>query len=272
MNLMTEILEQNLNKNERIKGVCTIDKIKNILRKNKIEKNIIDKIDGNFISNKDKESVSLFEIKVKQERNKNSNKEKQLGKKMGRKNKNDTSKGKHDKNTPDNIIKKCKRIFFEYTVIYINYIIKNYRLNKQKDFDFKKLDYKKNVDSLKKDEEMKLFNMPLKDVVSLEISSKYSLTDDKKINKQKMKIILEEEKDNQMLNYLLNMKFGDWIDVFTFQMEINSKFKFNGIENILNSLYKNEKDEYFSRFIFYLFNYKNWFLNKKGRKPKNLNK
>ena len=36
---------------------------------------------------------------------------------MGRKNKNDTSKGKHDKNTPDNIIKKCKRIFFEYTVI-----------------------------------------------------------------------------------------------------------------------------------------------------------
>ena len=236
MNLMTEILEQNLNKNERIKGVCTIDKIKNILRKNKIEKNIIDKIDGNFISNKDKESVSLFEIKVKQERNKNSNKEKQLGKKMG------------------------------------NYILKNYRLNKQKDFDFKKLDYKKNVDSLKKDEEMKLFNMPLKDVVSLEISSKYSLTDDKKINKQKMKIILEEEKDNQMLNYLLNMKFGDWIDVFTFQMEINSKFKFNGIENILNSLYKNEKDEYFSRFIFYLFNYKNWFLNKKGRKPKNINK
>ena len=114
--------------------------------------------------------------------------------------------------------------------------------------------------------------MPLKDVVSLEISSKYSLTDDKKINKQKMKIILEEEKDNQMLNYLLNMKFGDWIDAFTFQMEINSKFKFNGIENILNRLYKNEKDEYFSRFIFYLFNYKNWFLNKKGRKPKNLNK
>ena len=171
MNLMTEILEQNLNKNERIKGVCTIDKIKkidkikNILRKNKIEKNIIDKIDGNFISNKDKESVSLFEIKVKQERNKNSNKEKQLGKKMGRKNKNDTSKGKHDKNTPDNIIKKCKRIFFEYTVIYINYILKNYRLNKQKDFVFKKLDYKKNVDTLKKDKEMKLFNMPLKDVV-----------------------------------------------------------------------------------------------------------
>ena len=33
MNLMTEILEQNLNKNERIKGICTMNKIKNILRK-----------------------------------------------------------------------------------------------------------------------------------------------------------------------------------------------------------------------------------------------
>ena len=38
---------------------------------------------------------------------------------------------------------------------------------------------------------MKLFNMPLKDVVSLEISSKYSLTNDKDTtNKQKMKNLL----------------------------------------------------------------------------------
>ena len=121
--------------------------------------------------------------KLNKKRNKNSNKEIKLRKKMGRKNKNDTSRGKHDKNAPDNIIKKCKRIFFEYAVIYINYIFKNYRLNKQRDFVFKKLDYKKNVDTLKKDEEMKLFNMSLKDVVSLEISSKYSLANDKKINK-----------------------------------------------------------------------------------------
>ena len=29
---------------------------------------------------------------------------------MGRKKKDDATKGKHDKNAPDNIIKKCKRI------------------------------------------------------------------------------------------------------------------------------------------------------------------
>ena len=43
---------------------------------------------------------------------------------------------------------------------------------------------------MKKYEEMKLFNMPLKDVVSLEISSKYNLTNDKDTNKQKMKNLL----------------------------------------------------------------------------------
>ena len=89
-----------------------------------------------------------------------------------------------------------------------------------------------------------------------------------------MKNLLEYEKDNKELIYLLNMKFGDWIDVFTFQKEINFNSKFNGIENILKRLYKNERDDYFSnyfsRFIFYLFNYKNWFQNKKGRKRKNL--
>ena len=185
-----KIFEQNLNNNFKIKGACTIDKIKNILRENRIDKNIIDKIDGKFITNKDKESVSLFETKVKQERNKNSKKETKLGKKMGRKNKDDAAKGKHDKNAPDNIIKKCKRIFFENAIIYINFIIKIFGLNQQKDFEFKKLDYKKNVDTLKKYEEMKLFNMPLKDVVSLEISSKYNLTNDKDTNKQKMKNLL----------------------------------------------------------------------------------
>ena len=172
---------------------------------------------------------------------------------MGRKNKDDATKGKHDKNAPDNIIKKCKRIFFENAIIYINFIIKIFGLNQQKDFEFKKLDYKKNVDTLKKDEEMKLFNMPLKDVVSLEISSKYSLTNDKDTNKQKMKNLLEYEKDNKELIYLLNMKFGDWIDVFTFQKEINFNSKFNGIENILKRLYKNERDDYFSNYFLHSF-------------------
>ena len=152
--------------------------------KNKIEKKIIDKFDGKFITDKDLESVSLFEIKgkKKEKRNKNDGNsiKKQVNSDMrrGRKNKNDNIKGNHDKNAPDNIIKKCKRIFFKYIIIFINSIIKKYSSNLQKNHEFKKLNYKIYIDNLKKDK------------------------------------------------------------------------------------------EYFSRFIFYLFHYKNWFLKKKPRKPR----
>ena len=108
--------------------------------------------------------------------------------------------------------------------------------------------------------------MPLKDFVSLKISSKYSLNLD--FNSQKMEKILSEEKNNQTLISILSMTFGEWIDVFTFKKIINYNFEFNGLQDALIDLYKKEDDEYFSRFIFYLFNYKNWFHNKKARKPK----
>ena len=64
------------------------------------------------------------------------------------------------------------------------------------------------------------------------------------------------------------MTFSQWIDVFTNKIENSFDFEFNGLQNVLNDLYNNEDDEYFSRFIFYLFNYQNWFQNKKGRKRK----
>ena len=41
--------------------------------KNKIEKKIIDKFDGKFITDKDLESVSLFEIKGKKKEKRNKN-------------------------------------------------------------------------------------------------------------------------------------------------------------------------------------------------------
>ena len=67
--------------------------------------------------------------------------------------------------------------------------------------------------------------MPLKDFVSLKISSKYSLNLD--FNSQKMEKILSEEKNNQTLISILSMTFGEWIDVFTFKKIINYNFEFN---------------------------------------------
>ena len=264
--------EPALHKNINIKILFKEEKIKNILMKNKIEKKIIDKFDGKFITDKDLESVSLFEIKgkKKEKRNKNdgNSKKKQVNSetRRGRKNKNDNIKGNHDKNAPDNIIKKCKRIFFKYIIIFINSLIKTYKTNHQENYEFKNLSYENYVNNLKKDKEIILLNMPLKDLVSLDVSNKYA--SNASFNKEKMEKILEEEKDNTIINSILNMTFGEWIDVFTFKNEINYYLEFNELQDVLIDLYNKEDKEYFSRFIFYLFNYKNWFQNKKPRKPK----
>ena len=85
-----------------------------------------------------------------------------------------------------------------------------------------------------------------------------------------MEKILEEEKDNQKLKFLLNMTFDEWIDIFTFKKKVDDDLEFNGLQDVLEDLYDKVDDEYFSRFIFYLFNYKNWFHNKKARKPKKI--
>ena len=270
MNATKEIIENNLNKKINLNIAFNEEKIKKILSQNGVKKEIIDKINGNYITKKEKESVSLFEIKQKQKRTKNPNdsndSEEKTNFDLGRKKKTDNTKRKHDKNVPDNIIKKCKRIFFKYIIIFINSIIKTYKTNHQENYEFKNLSYENYVNNLKKDKEIILLNMPLKDLVSLDVSNKYA--SNASFNKEKMEKILEEEKDNTIINSILNMTFGEWIDVFTFKNEINYYFEFNELQDVLIDLYNKEDKEYFSRFIFYLFNYKNWFQNKKPRKPK----
>ena len=275
MDSLHEKAKQNLIKYINLKIPFNGEKIKNILN-HQIEKEILDKIidkfDVNYITKKDLENVSVFKSKVKQIRNKkseNNKEEKNLGNKkklLGRKRKDGIEKGKHNKYSPDNIIKKIKTIFFKYIIIYINLIKEKHAQKYKENFEFKKLSYENYINNLKKDKEILLLNKPLKDFVSLEISSKHGLNFD--FNRQKMEKILEEEKDNQKLKSILNMTFDEWIDIFTFKKKVDDDLEFNGLQDVLEDLYDKVDDEYFSRFIFYLFNYKNLFHNKKARKPK----
>ena len=105
-------------------------------------------------------------------------------------------------------------------------------------------------------------------MVSLETNSKYSSNKDKGFNKKNINKILILEKNNKVLIDLLNMSIGDRIDVFTLKTNIENFFEFKGIEEALKDISDKNDDEYFSRFIFYLFNYQNYFHNKKGRNPK----
>ena len=96
--------------------------------------------------------------------------------------------------------------------------------------------------------------------------------------------ILKEQKDNEVIKFVLNMTIKDWIDVFTFKKTIYNfrcvkqlnlceyeeiQKKIPSIKTLFdNILEKNQDDFYFSKFVFYLYNYENWFLNKRGRNRK----
>jgi len=198
---------------------------------------------------------------------KSSKKDKKI---LGRKRNSDKTERKHNKNGADNIIKKCKGIFFRNVVEYISSFINNFKTNKKEKFELLKLDYGQYINNLKKENELALFNMTLKDLASLEPSKKYILNKDPEINKKNVSNLLKKEmkNNNKVIENFLNMNFGEWIDIFTFKKKVDDDFEFNGLHDCLESISNESDEEYYSRFVFYLYNYKNWFKNKKGRNEK----
>ena len=242
--------------------------IKRILMKNEISKDLIEKIKDEYISKEDKKSIHIFEIKKKKKKKeKSSKKDKKI---LGRKRNSDKTERKHNKNGADNIIKKCKGIFFRNVVEYISSFINNFKTNKKEKFELLKLDYGQYINNLKKENELALFNMTLKDLASLEPSKKYILNKDPEINKKNVSNLLKKEvrNKNKVIENFLNMNFGEWIDIFTFKKKVDNDFEFNGLQDCLESISNESDEEYYSRFVFYLYNYKNWFKNKKGRNEK----
>ena len=251
-----------------LKRPYSLEEIRNLLRENEISNNIIEKI-KDCINPLDWRRVGYFDIKIKRTRTRNTNglliiKEEKV---LGRKRKDDNQEGNHTRNDVDNIMKKCKNTLFHNVIEYVALIVNSLKSDKKEEFLLLKLSYEY-IDILKKDNELALFKMKLKDLVSLDISSKYSLSEDKEFNKKNINKILKEERDNELLINLLNMTFGDWIDVFTLKKKIEIDPKFKGLEKALKEISDKNDEEYFSRFIFFLFNYKNYFQNKKGRRPK----
>ena len=246
----------------------SLEEIRNLLRENKISNNIIGTI-KDCINPLDWKRVGYFDIKIKRTRKGIIKEEKDEEKFLGRKRKDDNKKGNHTRNDVDNIMKKCKNTLFHNVIEYVALVVNSLKSDKKEEFLLLNLSYEY-IDILKKDNELALFKMKLKELVSLDISSKYSLIEDKEFNKKNINKILKEERDNELLINLLNMTFGDWIDVFTLKKKIEIEPKFKGLEKALKEISDKNDEEYFSRFIFFLFNYKNYFQNKKGRRPKTI--
>ena len=183
--------------------------------------------------------------------------------------KNNGKSGKHDKYESDNIIKKCKGTFISYVVENINiYLDKEKKYEKLLDLDYSL------ISKIKKDSDLELLNMKLKDLVSKDISSKYkSKLNEKDYNKNIINKIIQNEDSSEKLMNLLNMTFNEWIDIFTYKIENDYNKEYNLLQAALDKInQKNNNDkEYLLKFIFYLYNYKRWFESKKGRNTNEIN-
>ena len=183
----------------------------------------------------------------------------------------------HNRMSGDNIIKNIKAILLKFLVNFMNKIMGKKEIDKNKLYY---LNYKY-ANDLKKSTNLDLFKMSIKDILKKEISPKI-----KTLNKNFNKILIQRIENQEELvedynttMFMFNMKFEEWIQLFVLKKSsnilsnanvddnlINSNL--NGIIDLLNEMSEENDEEYFSLFIFYLYNYKRWFIKKRGRNNK----
>ena len=271
-------LETNLNNNENenenensTSNICSFEKIKSIL----LTANNTDDFKNLMNNIKIDEKLKEVEENMKLVSRKKIKPIKIVeSQKRGRKKLSDKKEriGGHNKFSADNIIKKLKGAFLKIVIKYINDI-----------FNLKKnglviLNYKNSINQIKRDNDLNILSMPIKDLLSQEITSKFKHKS-KDWNKRLIESILNGNKgndDREFNNFVLNMKYIDWINIYTTQKNINDfdikeswkekiKSKMPNIKELLTKIRNKEGNRYLSYFSLYLFNYKNWFANKKGR-------
>ena len=209
-------------------------------------------------------------------------------KKSGRKKNDDFTKGMHNIFAGDNIIKKIKIIFLDYSQLFLNEVLNTY-LDKTKiiyNDIFKKRSIKKEIiikslnhkviNRMTKKTELSLLNKSLKEIFSNDISVKYK-TLPADFNKQIIEKILNEEKDNVNIMFAFNLTFREWIDIFTYKKDIQSIKNFYAekiqnlphlfvhVDTLLLKIYNSYNIKYLAYFIIYIYNYERWFLIKKER-------
>ena len=248
----------------------------------------VEKLESKFLNKKrhsdDNEYHCLNEL-MENEKNK-SNEQKNYNKR-GRKPKNKISYKEHDKLASDNIIKKIKTEFFKYIVLFINNIIstKNLIYNHK----IYKIDYEL-INRLNREIDLKYLNTTLKDLLSLNVSPKFTKVEPES-NKNYIQKILDEKSIDETIKFALNMTFRDSIDIFSYKKKVKellNEHKVNdyniedmynkiennlvGVEDLFNKLAKSDKTDkyYFSNFVFYLYNYEKWFFTKIGRNKKSI--
>ena len=190
----------------------------------------------------------------------------------------------HNKYSEDNIIKKIKSKLLLYPLQFLNNLLESYN-NSQKTYRLYKLNYKY-IKRLKKEVDLNIFKMKLKDLYSLDITPKFKNIS-KQHNKNTINEIMEKKElvNYQSIMFAFNLTFGEWMELFTYKKniyEIINDYNYEGLNNVIDEIEKNmvrvevllekilEKNDkhFFSIFTFFLYNYQEWFLIKIERNKK----
>ena len=205
--------------------------------------------------------------------------------KRGRKIKEDNqnkNKKNHNKFSEDNIIKKIKAKLLFYSLLFLNKILKRSINDKNRLYQ---IDYKY-INHINKRIDLEMLKMPLKDLFSLDVSTKFQSISEK-FNKNVINKIIEKKikvEDYPTTMFAFNLSLGQWLELFTYKKRINDIIKdyeglkdvnfttieksLVGVEDLLTKISENNDEEYFSFFTFFLYNYGRWFCIKKGREKK----
>ena len=198
---------------------------------------------------------------------------------FGRKKKNSSEIGKHNKYSGDNLIRKCKGIILYYLYVLINNIIdENYKYDFNYNEKTKKLLKINQSQIINSDVDFNkdFLNKTLKDIFSENVTlrcSRYDIAHNKNLINS---LLSEEDKDKQNLfKKIFNLTFLDCLKHFRGTKtikELNNLVKYDEICKRFE-----EDEDYLYSFKFYIENYEKIMENKKsrskkGKKGKKINK
>ena len=198
-----------------------------------------------------------FGLSIKPEGNMNVKPKKLLCKKRGRKNKNPEKKKKveHDKNSPDNMMRKIKTNLLDYIINKLNGSLQD------KTFKFYKISSDVS-ENLKKDFNVELMQRTLYDIFkNTKLSNKYRKKKHNSFNSSLIDKIYKEKVEIKTID-ILEKKYIEIVNEIQennlkgFLEKIEEKEKEDETENITD--YINSLEELFK-------DYENWFKNKRGR-------
>lgn len=204
-----------------------------------------------------------------------------INKKLGRIKKNIkiNIKGKHNKNSQDNIIQKIKARFLELMFNYINDQYAKFLINNNIGKKYNKVKFIKRISpaeskKIKKEDNLKWFSLKLKDLFSMDLSSKYS-NFESDYNRKQIELLYKKNEAKNVID-ILNKSVSEMYEKYC------QSDKCSGFETLENDLIalrrkmeENDEDsidEYMKKYKEIAENLELIFRQKKSRNSKNSKK